>query len=248
MLWTIVGACVIVAAQSTGTPPPATQTPPPTQTSTPTPSPTPGPQQTPTFRALVDSISVDVTVVDKQGKPVTDLKQEDFEIRETGKPQTIDSFRFIQTPTTEARGFEPQQILSQSQMDRETANPANRVFIIFLDDYHTRASNALFIKRELAKFVSNLTSHDLVALLYPLNNALAATFSRNHDGTAAAIMNFQGRKYNYAPTTQYEQVLCRAAPGSSGADPQRHHHSLAAERLRAARHVEGWPEDAPVRE
>ena len=213
-IWTIVIACAIVSAQ--GTSPPAQQTPPPQQTppaqQTPRPTPTPAPQQTPVFRTQVDSISVDVTVIDKAGKPVTDLKQEDFEIRETGKLQSIDSFKFIQTPVQEARGFDPPQILSMSQMARETANPENRIWIIFLDDYHTRASNALFIRKELAKFVSNLTTHDLVALLYPLNTALAATFSRDHDGTAAAIMNFQGRKYNYAPVTQYEQYFVNQPP------------------------------------
>ena len=210
-IWTIVVACAIVSAQGTATPPPAQQNPPPAQ-QTPRPTFTPGPQQTPVFRTQVDSISVDVTVTDKNGKPVTDLKQEDFEIRETGKLQSIDSFKFIQTPVQEERGFDPPQILSMSQMARETANPSNRIWIIFLDDYHTRASNALFIRKELAKFVSNLTTHDLVALLYPLNSALAATFSRDHDGTAAAIMNFQGRKYNYSPTTPYEQYFVNQPP------------------------------------
>ena len=41
------------------------------------------PQQTPpTFRSGVDSISVDVIVTDKQGRAVTNLTQQDFEIRE----------------------------------------------------------------------------------------------------------------------------------------------------------------------
>jgi VWFA-related protein len=193
-LWTIVGACAIVAAQSGAPPPPATQTPQP-------------------FRTRVDAISVDVTVVDKQGNPVTDLKQEDFEIRETGKPQTIDSFRFIKMETTEARGLEPpRQILSMQEMVRETANPQNRLFIVFLDDYHTRESNSMFIRKELARWVQGLTSHDLVALLYPWQDALAATFTRDHDGTAAAIMKFTGRKYDYRSKSAYEDGFAHYPP------------------------------------
>src|SRR5436190_8304894 len=118
----IVVLCVVVMAQG-GTPPPV-----------PPPSAPPGQQDPPqsVFRARVDSIGVDVTVTDKQGKPVTDLKAEDFEIREAGKPQTIDSFRFFQTEITEARGVEaPRQILSAQDQARETANPQNRVFIVF---------------------------------------------------------------------------------------------------------------------
>jgi len=97
-------------------------------------------------------------------------------------------------------------------MARETANPQNRVFIVFLDDYHTRASNALYIREQLAKWVQGLTSRDLVALLYPLNNALQATFSRDHDGTAQAIMNFKGRKYDYRSTSMYEEYFSHLPP------------------------------------
>src|SRR5262245_7716193 len=169
-LWVLIAACAIVVAQGTV-----------------------APQQQPVFRSRVDSISVDVTVTDKQGKPVTDLKAEDFEIREANKPQTIDSFRFIQTELTETRGLEPPRpILSESAMARETANPQNRIFIVFLDDYHTREANSVSIRRELAKWVRGLTSHDLVALLYPWQPAVAASFSVDHEATAAALMTFKG--------------------------------------------------------
>ncbi len=120
--------------------------------------------------------------------------------------QTIETFRLIQTDESDVIGAEaPRQILSTSEMQRETANPENRLFLIFLDDYHTRAANAVRIRQSLARFVNGLTSHDLVALLYPLNTVAATTFSRDHEGTAAAIMQFQGRKYNYQATTPYEK-------------------------------------------
>src|SRR6185503_1459060 len=60
-------------------------------------------QQPPTFRGRVDSISVDVSVTDKQGKPVTDLTVDDFEIREANKAQTIDTFRLIAADPVEDR-------------------------------------------------------------------------------------------------------------------------------------------------
>src|SRR5258708_17634401 len=46
----------------------------------------------PTFRAAVDLVHFGVTVVDKQGKPVTGLKPEDFQILENGKPQALKYF------------------------------------------------------------------------------------------------------------------------------------------------------------
>src|SRR5205814_1106657 len=48
--------------------------------------------QQPTFRAAVDLVNFGVTVVDKQGNPVTGLTAEDFQIIENGKPQAVKFF------------------------------------------------------------------------------------------------------------------------------------------------------------
>ena len=40
-------------------------------------------------------MQLDVVVKDKKGRPVKDLKDTDFEIYEDGKPQRIESFRFV---------------------------------------------------------------------------------------------------------------------------------------------------------
>lgn len=42
-------------------------------------------------------IQLDVTVTDKKGNIVTDLKSEDFEVYENGKKQDISNFSFIST-------------------------------------------------------------------------------------------------------------------------------------------------------
>jgi Ca-activated chloride channel family protein len=46
----------------------------------------------PTFRATVDLVNFGVVVVDKQGNPITGLKQDDFEVVENGKVQTLRFF------------------------------------------------------------------------------------------------------------------------------------------------------------
>ncbi len=162
------------------------------------------PQRPPTFRTRIDSVSVDVTVTDRQGRPVTDLTAADFEIRELGRVQTIDTFKLVRIedvePATTSR-----QILSMADQARETTDDRNRLFIVFLDDYHVRKGNSLRVREQLARFVANLSARDLVAVLYPLTPVTAATFSRHHEGTAAAIMNFEGRKYDYTPRNAYEE-------------------------------------------
>ena len=175
-------------------------------------SPVPPPQQ-PTFRLGIDSVSVDVSVTDKQGRPVTDLKAEDFEIRESNKVQTVDTFKLITIDDSiDVDPARARPILSFADQEREAANSDNRLFIIFLDDYHVRRGNGMQIRESLAQFVRQLTPRDLVAVLYPLTPVTATTFSRNHDGTAAAVMKFQGRKYEYSPTNKFEEQFALQPP------------------------------------
>jgi len=55
----------------------------------------PAPAQTPQFRAAVDLVEVDVTVIGRDGKPVTNLSPADFEIRERGVRQRIETIYLV---------------------------------------------------------------------------------------------------------------------------------------------------------
>jgi VWFA-related protein len=175
----------------------------------------PAPQtQTPTFRTRVDAVTVDVIATDKQGKPVTDLTAADFEVKENGKVQTVDSFKRILL-SDERYDLDPvraQPITSMETMEREAARDDVRLITIFLDDYHTRLGNSMAIREKLAKFVRELDPRDMVAIMYPLTPTLGVTFSRDHEGMAAAIMKFAGRKYDYKQLYPQEQVYNRLSP------------------------------------
>src|SRR3974390_1124665 len=54
-----------------------------------------GPDGQPVFRTGINFVRVDVIVSDKNGNPVGDLKQEDFEVSEQGKPQNIETFKLV---------------------------------------------------------------------------------------------------------------------------------------------------------
>src|SRR5580693_1972563 len=51
--------------------------------------------QDPVIRVTVDLVQVDAVVTDSQGRHVTGLKAEDFEILEDGKPQKITHFSYV---------------------------------------------------------------------------------------------------------------------------------------------------------
>jgi hypothetical protein len=54
---------------------------------------------TPTFKADVNAVVIDVRVVDAQGRFVGDLTKDDLQFFEDGKPQTITTFDHVNIPT-----------------------------------------------------------------------------------------------------------------------------------------------------
>ncbi len=54
--------------------------------------------QAPQFRSGVDLVTLDVTVLDRAGRPVIDLRQDEFIVLENGKLQTIGSFASVHSP------------------------------------------------------------------------------------------------------------------------------------------------------
>src|SRR5688572_7101251 len=77
------------------------------------------PQRPPLFRTGIDYVRVDVLVSDSKGNPITDLKQEDFELVEDNKPQTIDSFKLINVTGRPVDGETPREIRSQDVLEQE---------------------------------------------------------------------------------------------------------------------------------
>ena len=51
-----------------------------------------------TFRAEINYVEVDARVLDQQGQFVADLKPEDFQVFEDGKPQKVSAFSLVNIP------------------------------------------------------------------------------------------------------------------------------------------------------
>jgi VWFA-related protein len=134
-------------------------------------------QNQPTFRTGANYVRVDMYAT-LDGKPIEDLQVGDVEILEDGVPQKIDVFEHVRVRTAipqEAR-IEPSTI----QQSREMAgNPRARVFVIYLDTYHTQIEGSANMRQPLINFVDRvLGPDDLVALMTPEMAATEVTFGR----------------------------------------------------------------------
>src|SRR6478735_6724317 len=159
----------------------------------------------PTFRTGINTVRVDVIVSDKKGEPVTDLKLEDFEITEDGKPQKPETVRLIKIDTTTQPSYTQRGIRSRNDEETAANDENSRIFAFFLDDYHVMKDSSMAMKKPVTDFIANqLAPGDLATVMYPLTPVDAAVLTRNHQGIINTVEKFEGRKYNYEPRNELE--------------------------------------------
>ncbi len=173
----------------------------------PAPPPAQPEQQQPIFRTDINFVRVDVIVTDRQGNPVSNLKAEDFEVTEDGKPQSIETFKLINISENAGVGLDPpREVRNPIEEVMEASRDDVRLFAIFLDDYHVRLENSMRAREPIARFVEDqLEPRDMVGIMYPLWSISDVMLSRNRKSTAAAIRGFTGRKYDYTPRNEFEE-------------------------------------------
>jgi VWFA-related protein len=137
---------------------------------TPTPTPKPTENTDDVVKISTTLIQVDVTVTDKNGKVVTDLKPEDFEIFENGEKQNISNFSYINT-TPEAKAAptpkpDKNEISVPIPPVQIRPEQVRRTIALVVDDLGISFESMHFVRRALKKFVDEqMLPNDLVAII-----------------------------------------------------------------------------------
>jgi VWFA-related protein len=145
-----------------------------------------------TLKLNVNLVQVRVVVRDQQGKPVGNLKQDDFLLFDNGKPQVISSFS-VETPTSHTATVEPNGAV-KSEAAGVSAPPASanvvqlpqRFVALYFDDVHLEESHAIDVKQAATKFLNSVAPTDRVAV-FTSSGRLAQEFTSDHDKLVAAI-------------------------------------------------------------
>jgi len=145
------------------------------------------------FRSGVQYVAVDVVVTDKNDKPITDLKREDFSITENGKPQKVDDFQFVSVPAVTRAIEATTKVQPEPDVATNIApSPNSRLFVIVIDDLHLIEQDIIRIKTVLRDLVQNFSPDDEVALTFVSFSNLSVNFTRNHHRIPAAMGNVKG--------------------------------------------------------
>ena len=138
-----------------------------------------------TIRVRVRLIPVDVSVADKTGKPVTDLRKEDFVLLENGRPQEIQHFS-VQTMTSDespSAEAPPLRVIPTAELSPQKS----RTFLIFLA--RGRLNRPFGAIDDLIRFVrQDLLPSDRIAL-FVYNRA--SDFTTNHELIARALERYK---------------------------------------------------------
>jgi VWFA-related protein len=135
----------------------------------------PPPQPDPVFRSSTNLVLITVFARDKQGKPITGLKRQDFTLLENGKPQTISVFDYQNIEAAPAqpvlinREAEPAAAPASTPAPRPAGSERfrdRRLLVLYFDWSSLPAADQVRAKSAAEKFIrEQMTSADLVSIV-----------------------------------------------------------------------------------
>src|SRR5262245_53952559 len=134
----------------------------------PSPSPTP-PETEEVVRISTELVQTDVMVFDKDGRFVSGLKPEQFELLIDGKPQAISLFESIVTggrnESSVLRGVGGKKAPAQPVVEDPNESIAGRTIIFFVNDLHLEPGSVARTHKMITGFVEHMLGpHDQVAI------------------------------------------------------------------------------------
>lgn len=131
------------------------------------PTATPPPPDDDVVKITTSLIQIDVTVTDRSGKIIRDLKPEEIEIYENGKKQDISNFSFISNTREITEGQAAPKPTGQP-LPVTPLKPENvrRTIALVVDDLSLSFESTYYVRRALKKFVDEqMVEGDLVAII-----------------------------------------------------------------------------------
>jgi VWFA-related protein len=172
-----------------------------------------------TFRAEVNYVEVDATVVDKKGDFVDDLQATDFQVFEDGKPQKVGSFGLVRIPVERAemplfagRPIEPDVETNDRPFD-------GRVYLIVLDALHTSPMYTVRVRAAARQFIERSMGANDVAAVVSTRGGASQDFTSSKPLLVAAVDRFMGNSLQSATLNKIDDYARKQAMSTMDATP-----------------------------
>jgi VWFA-related protein len=118
----------------------------------------------PTLRVTTRETVVDVSVTDDKGRPVHDLKQSDFTVKEDGQPQPVRSFLEVREDAPPEARPAP-QLPPNVYTNLQPAPTTSAVNILLLDGLNTLPADQVNMRQESIKYLKSMPRGTRIAVL-----------------------------------------------------------------------------------
>jgi VWFA-related protein len=144
-------------------------------------------QRPPRFRTGVDVVELDVSVLDRDRRPVRGLTAADFTVLEDGQPQDLVAFEEVNLPKADPAGAA--WLRNVAPDVRSNDETGGRLLVILLDDA-TLPADPMVVRtaKEIAReVVARLGPQDLAAVLFTRDNSNSQDFTSDRSRLASAV-------------------------------------------------------------
>jgi VWFA-related protein len=147
-------------------------------------------QQTPQFRAATAAVVLDVSIVDRNGRPIPGLTADDIVILEDNEPRQIVSLDYVEMPD---RVTTPAPWVRDVPIDVQHNQLADeRLLVLLMDDTSTWGTAAIERGKAVAReFVDQMSQGDLAAVLFVGAGGRPQEFTSDRGRLLAAIDSFR---------------------------------------------------------
>jgi VWFA-related protein len=149
-------------------------------------------QQPPTFRTTVDLVPVDVSILDRTGRPLQGLEAKDFVLTVDGTPRRVVSAQYISS----VRDAGPAPA-TPSHYSTNTSAVGGRMIMIAVDQANIGAGRGRLAMESARKFVQRLSPADRVGLVTLPGAGPQIDFTANHALVHAMLGRIVGQETGF---------------------------------------------------
>ena len=172
-------------------------------------------QTTPSFRAGVEALPVDVSVVDDRGQPIRDLIPADFTVRIDNRPRRVLSAQWIAAGVAAKTATTP--IVPEGYVSNESAG-GGRLIALVIDQPNIPFGDMRPIRDAVDGFLDSLTPADRVAIIGLGQPSVITAFISDRAQLKEAVTRIPGQRLTPGGASSHEIGVATAMAIDRGDD------------------------------